>query len=102
MATDKLMKSCASQWGQGHGTYAQGLTRSNPASMPGSSATSKWIPGGRSPRDAAHYTAETLRKLANAIEAGAFDTGFVPFGVNGENVGELYLDFHGRRRQASK
>jgi hypothetical protein len=52
--------------------------------------------GGKSPRDAARRTAETLRKLATAIEAGAFDTGFVPIlGVDGEKVGELYLDFYG-------
>lgn len=52
--------------------------------------------GGLSPRDVASQTAQTLRKLATAIEAGAFDTGFFPIlGVKGENVGELYLDFYG-------
>lgn len=53
--------------------------------------------GGQSPRDVARRTAETLRKLAMAIEAGSFDTGFVPIlGVDGQKVGELYLDFYGQ------
>ena len=52
--------------------------------------------GGRSPRDVAHRTAETLRKLATATESGAFDTGIVPIlGVDGEKIGELSLDFYG-------
>lgn len=46
--------------------------------------------GGQSPRDVAKRTAETLRKLAAAIETGAFDTGFAPIlGTDGEKVGEL-------------
>lgn len=55
------------------------------------------IETGATPEDINATTAWALREIAAQIEADTLDTGFHPIkDPNGEEIGQVYLDHHGR------